>query len=79
MRSCRHATRLISDALDRPLSWGQRFYLIIHLLGCGPCRRFRRAVRWLHGLLTAPRGDVRLSADARDRIRRALERAAGNE
>ena len=76
MRSCRHATRLISDNLDRSLSWFERLGLGIHLLGCRPCRRFRRAVRWLHRLLAAPPADVRLPADARDRIRRALERAA---
>jgi len=79
MRSCRHATRLISDTLDSPLSWGQRVYLTIHLLGCRPCRRFRRAVRWLHGALATPRAEARLPADARARIRGALERAAGNE
>jgi hypothetical protein len=79
MRSCRHASRLISDALDCPLSWGQRLYLAVHLLGCRPCRGFRRAVRWLHGALAAPLTDVRMPADARDRIRRALERATGND
>ncbi len=76
MRSCRHATRLISDALDRSLSWLERLGLGIHLLGCRPCRRFRRAVRWLHGVLAAPPADVRLPADARERIQRALGRAA---
>ena len=78
MRSCRHASRLISDRLDRSLSLGERLYLALHLLGCEPCRRFRRAVRWLHGALASPRADVGLPAEARDRIQRALEQAAGN-
>jgi hypothetical protein len=79
MWSCCHATRLISNALDAPLSWGQRISLTSHLLVCRPCRRFQRAVRWLHGALAAPPAEVRLPADARDRIQRALEHAAGNE
>lgn len=79
MRSCRHATRLISDDLDRPLSWFERACLSIHLLGCRPCRRFRRAIGWLHEIMAAPPADGRLPADARDRIQRALERAEANE
>jgi hypothetical protein len=77
MPTCRQATRWISDGLDRPLSWARRVRLALHLLACGSCRRFRRAVRWLHRLLASPPADVRLPAEARQRIRRALERAAG--
>jgi hypothetical protein len=79
MVSCRHATRLISDGLDRPLSLGERLWLGVHLLGCPPCQRFRRAARWLQRALASPPADHRLPAEARDRIRRALAQAAGNE
>jgi hypothetical protein len=79
MLTCRHATRLISDALDRPLSRGQRLRLGLHLLLCPPCYRFRRAARWLHGALAAPAADVRLPDEARARIRAALERADSGE
>jgi len=79
MLSCRRASRRISDGLDRSLSLGERLLLGVHLLGCRPCRRFRRATRWLHRALGSPPADARLPADARERIRRALERAAGNE
>jgi hypothetical protein len=75
MLSCRHATRLISDALDRPLPWFQRLRVGIHLLGCSPCRRFRQAVRWLHGSLPLAPSDATLSPKARDRIQRVLEEA----
>lgn len=77
MLSCRHITRLISEALDRSLSWQQRLRVGIHLLGCSPCRRFRRAVRWLHGSLPTAASDASLSPQARERIRRVLEEAAG--
>jgi hypothetical protein len=76
MISCRRATRLISDGLDRPLSWFQRLFLGLHLLGCRACGRFRRAARWLHGSLRSVTRDVRLPADARQRLQEALDRAA---
>jgi hypothetical protein len=74
--SCRRATRLISDGLDRPLSWFEHLELAVHLLGCPPCCRFRRAARWLQRGLASAFRDVRLPAAAHDRIRRALGRAA---
>lgn len=76
---CRHASRLISDQLDRSLSWFQWVCLRVHLLGCDPCCRFRRAVRWLHRNLASTPNDERLPAEARERIRLALEEAAREE
>jgi hypothetical protein len=70
-------TRLVSDGLDRPLSWAERLSLAIHLWGCRPCQRFRRAVQWLHAALAAAPCDARLSPQARARIQRALEEASG--
>jgi Putative zinc-finger len=70
-------TRLVSDGLDRRLSWFERLVLGLHLLGCRPCQRFRRAVRWLYGALPAAPCDARLSPQARARIRQALDEAAG--
>ena len=76
MLSCRNMTGLISQALDRPLSVLQRLMLGIHLLGCPPCCRFRRAIRWLHASLPTAPSDASLAPQARDRIRRAVEEAA---
>lgn len=39
--SCREASRLISDALDRPLQRYERVSLHLHLLLCANCRHFR--------------------------------------
>jgi hypothetical protein len=75
MFNCQHMSRLISEGLDRPLSFWERIRLAIHVLGCPPCARFRRAVRWLHGALPSAHADTRLSPRARERIRRALEDA----
>jgi hypothetical protein len=75
--NCRHVTRLLSAGCDRPLSWLEWLLLALHLGGCRPCRRFRRAVRWLHASLPSAPCDARLSPQARARIRRALEEAGG--
>jgi hypothetical protein len=79
MLSCRHATRLISERLDRSLSLAERLRVRLHLLLCPPCHRFHRATRWLHGVLPALPAEGRLPDDARERIRQALEQAAGHE
>lgn len=50
MRSCNESTRLMSEALERPLSWGEWLALRGHLLMCGACRRFERQLDWLRGL-----------------------------
>ena len=77
--TCRHTTQLISDREERPLTWFEWFCLRLHLLGCDPCSRFGRAIRWLHRSLPAAPNDVQLAPEARERIRLALEEAAKEE
>jgi hypothetical protein len=76
---CSHTTRLLSDRLERSLSFFERLCLRVHLLGCASCRRFGRALRWLHRSRPAAPADERLPAPARARIQRALEEAAREE
>ena len=47
MLSCKHATHLMSEALDRPLSRRERFALRVHLLFCRGCRAFRGQMDFL--------------------------------
>lgn len=77
--NCRHTSRLLSDRLERSLSWFEWLCLGVHLLGCEPCCRFGRAIRWLHRKLPSAANEAQLPAEARQRIRRALERAAREE
>jgi hypothetical protein len=79
MFDCRALSRLISEGLERRLGWLEWLLLGVHLLGCPPCRRFRRGVRLLHRALpSAPApGEARLSPQARQRIARALKEAGG--
>jgi hypothetical protein len=79
MFSCRQVTRLISDRQERSLSWFEGMGVGVHLLGCEPCRRFHRAVRWLHRALASALIDDVLPLEARQRIQLALEGAAREE
>ena len=56
--SCRKASRLISDGLDRPLTRYERVSLGFHLLMCGNCRRFRQQMQILRdGIRQGKQGD----------------------
>ena len=37
---CKHAQRLLSERMDRPLSRSERWRLRLHLLICDVCTRF---------------------------------------
>ena len=41
MLNCKDMTKLISDSLERKMSFRQRMELWLHIMMCGMCRRFR--------------------------------------
>ena len=45
---CERSMRLVSEALDRDLSLGERIALRLHLFICRACRRARRQLFFLH-------------------------------
>ena len=47
MLTCRDASFLMSEALDRPLASGQQLSLRLHLLTCRGCRQYRRQMDFL--------------------------------
>ncbi|MFC3532969.1 zf-HC2 domain-containing protein [Vogesella facilis] len=47
MLNCRQASRMISEAMDRPLTRAEQARLAMHLLLCGNCRNFRQQLRQL--------------------------------
>ena len=77
--SCKQASLLASQALDRRLGWRERLTLRLHWLVCDACTRFKRQTEFLR---TAVRGIPEigddhlgeLSNEARERIRKALQR-----
>lgn len=76
MISCRQASQLVEQDLERPLNLLERFQLRLHLTLCGMCRAYRRQVRRLRAFF---RGEEWLEQlpplpdEARDRIRARLQ------
>lgn len=53
MISCRHATRLLSEAQERKLSFGERAGLKFHTAICSSCRYFGRHIQALRDISRA--------------------------
>jgi len=51
MLSCKEATRLVSESLDRELPVRQRLSLRFHLMMCYLCRRYRKQLHFLRSLM----------------------------
>jgi hypothetical protein len=45
MLSCKQASKLLSQSLDRKLSWKERFELRFHLFICDVCTRFAKQLK----------------------------------
>jgi len=79
--TCKQVARLVSESLDHELPAGRRFAVRAHLMLCRLCARYRRQILALRGLVRqavrqlehAP--ELRLSDEARARIRHALRTA----
>ncbi|MGH8713347.1 MAG: zf-HC2 domain-containing protein [Casimicrobiaceae bacterium] len=51
LTNCKEASRLLSQALEKPLSLGDSIRLRLHLHWCEVCRRVRRQFRFLHAAM----------------------------
>ncbi len=74
MITCEHASRLISDRLQRGLGLSDKLTLGLHLIICARCRGFARQMRFLRHFVVAgrdgPEGlEPSLMLDARARRR----------
>ncbi len=81
MLNCRDATELSSRLMDDKLSTGRRISLRLHLMICYLCRRYLKQVRLIREAVHrmdeeldryAEALDIRLSPEARERIRATL-------
>lgn len=82
--TCREASRLISESLDRDLTRRERWALRLHTVLCSACKKFARQTEWIRSALAnAPdslRGSLidintKLSAKRRAQINRLLSEA----
>lgn len=51
MLSCKQASELVSQALDRPLSTRERWSVRFHLFICGACTRFSRQLAFMQATI----------------------------
>lgn len=80
MLNCKRTSVLVSQSLDRPLTWRERWAVRLHLLICVYCRRFAQQLQWMRRAMqgwqeqVAEDSEVALSQDARDRITQQLDK-----
>jgi hypothetical protein len=86
--TCREASRLSSEALDRPLTKRERWARGFHTFLCRNCRRFSQQISFLRSLSALVPGPLRaelvagttqLSVARREKIKRLLQEAALRE
>lgn len=72
--------KIITASLDEKLSWGEWLMMKVHLLSCDPCVNFlkqikfiRTALRQSDEKLVEEDSSVKLSDDARSRLKDALK------
>lgn len=79
MLTCKDASHLISENLERPLGFRERWSLKMHLWMCVNCRRFERQMTLLRQALQMLGKHAEVETDntgfpdeSRERIRKAL-------
>ena len=74
---CEESTHLVSESLDRDLSFAERWAVRLHAIGCWSCRRFGKQIRLIQKLMRGHServtDDVKLPPEAVDRIRKAID------
>jgi len=84
MLDCKHASRLVSQSMDRKLSMRERLGLRLHLLMCDACTQFSRQIALLRQAVRQWSAQVendeavKLSDDARNRILRSIQQSDRN-
>jgi len=58
MFTCKQASKLISQSLDRPLTWSEKVQLRLHLFICDPCMHFKQQLNLLRTALRRARVSI---------------------
>lgn len=81
MLSCKESSKLVSESLDRPLTWKERINLKIHLMMCRLCTNYARQItfittsarKYLQYTNETQQQDLKLTEERRQRIKQAIE------
>lgn len=80
MFNCREISRLVSESMDRRLSWRRRIGVHFHLLMCRHCSRYRQQLQYLRNMLRALASTPEesshqvLDEQAKERLRSLVEK-----
>lgn len=80
MLTCKQTSVLVSQSLDRRLTWRERLAVRVHLSICVYCRRFMLQLKLIRSRMqawqdqTAEHGELALSPAARERITQQLDK-----
>ena len=80
MLNCKQTSLLVSQSLDRPLTWRERWVVRTHLLICVYCRRFTQQLKLIRGFMqrwqqrATENSDIELPLAARERIAQQLDK-----
>jgi hypothetical protein len=83
--TCREATRLAANAMDRPLTFRERVKLSMHNLLCSYCRSYMRQLRFVRKWVRSMRvpdaspSVTELPTFSSSRIKKALEMETSRE
>lgn len=77
---CKEIVKIITASMDEKLSWREWIVMKIHLLSCDPCVNFVKQLRFIRAALRhsderigQQDTSIKLSDDARSRLKKALE------
>ncbi len=85
--ACDVITRKISESMDHPISFRDRFRIRFHILFCAFCNRYRRQLLAIRNMLDRNRGRLEdedttdtpvLSPEAKERIKHSLRKPEEN-
>jgi Putative zinc-finger len=77
--NCKQTSLLVSQSLDRPLTWRERMAVRMHLWICVYCRRFMQQLKLIRQQMSrwqqqeVSRTDITLPQAAKDRITQQLD------
>ena len=77
MLTCKEIAQLVSEGLDRELPWHERLQVRIHLFLCSACGLYEKQMNLLRSFAKRFREreeDVELGQEAKERIKRLLEK-----
>lgn len=75
IKTCKETSLLVTQSLDRKLTWTERLGMRIHLAVCDNCTRFVKQMRLIRAWLSAEDEAVQpgLSDEGRERIAQKLQ------